>query len=99
MQLINSPSDGWPLANSWVSRKTVAHLTAKPPVIAELNELIPGLNKQFSECAGFRTITLVQLNSDTYLDSFKDGNSHHPDTAIRAHILRTCLRAEWMVRK
>ena len=97
-QLINSPSDGWPAVNGWVSPATVAHLTVKPAIIEELNELIPGLNKEFSECAGFRTTILVKLDSATYLDSFQGGNSRHPDTAIRAHILKPDMRTEWMER-
>ena len=77
---------------------TVDHLTAKPPVIAYLKELISGLNEQFRKCGVFRTITLVNLNSEVYLDYFQGGNSTHPDTAIRAHILRPDLREEWMER-
>ena len=95
LQLINSPSDGWPPVNRWVSPSTVAHLTAKPPVIAELNELLPKLNQKFSERARFRTTTLVDLTSDVYLDFFQGGNSSRPDKASRAHTLRDDLRDEW----
>ena len=54
LQLINSPSDGWPPVNHWVSPRTVAHLICKPPVIAELYGLLPELYQQFTECAGFQ---------------------------------------------
>ena len=57
-QLIKSPSNTWPTVNPQVSPASVASLTAKPLVIEELNELIPALNKDNSECASFCTIKL-----------------------------------------
>ena len=95
LQLINSPSDGWPPVNCWVSPSTVADRTSKPPVIAEINGLLPELCLQFSDVSGFRPTQLCDIESENYLDFFQGGNSSLPDTASRAHVLNSDLRDEW----